>query len=233
MLLLETNIFRNYINKLLKRWYLILFFSLFFIFCVHLVKSNFIDTEYESSIELLVLPSSDKNKEANETDESSVRVSIQLMNTYMNIIRSTKVLEDVKKELDLGGSVQQLKNSITVSSNENSLSMNITVKSNAADKSKDIATTTARITQEQIKKYFTGNQMVVLNTAVKGVPISSNIYYVVAGIMGAWVGMIYIFIELLLTRKIRDEIDIQQFGFPVVGIIGYSKEKGKKPFDKR
>ncbi|MBC1474449.1 hypothetical protein HB852_07445 [Listeria grandensis] len=228
------DIFRNYINKLLKRWYLILVFSLFFMFCVYVVQSNFVDTEYESNIELLVLPSEGKDdSEASRIDEANVRVSIQLMNTYMNIIRSTKVLKAVKKELKLGDSVQQLENSITVSSNENSLSMNIAVKSNASEKSKEIAITTARITKEQIQRYFAGNQIIVLNNAVTGTPISSKIYYIVAGVIGAWTGMIYIFIELLSVRKIRDEIDIQQFGIPVLGIIGYSKEKGKKSFVKK
>lgn len=189
-----------------------------------------VEKSFESKVELLVLP---KNKEASEPNDANIRLNIQLMNTYMNIMKSQKTIDEVKQNLKLKDSLDMMQKNMTISSDENSLSVNLKVTSNTMQKSKDIANGIAEVTQAKMKEYFPDNQVVILNSATDGILISKKMDYLIAGFMGLWVGILFPLIEIMIARVVRVETDLQVFDFPVLGSIAYSMEERKKKRGKK
>lgn len=215
-------LFQNFLAKMLKKWYVILFFITFFVLLVFVVQNYLVEREYESKVELLVLPNANSK---NDTNDAQIRLNIQLMNTYMNVMKSSNTLLEVKRELHLDKSIDTLRKGLTISSDENSLSLSLKVVSRDSKQAQLIAKGIAEVTQKNMKQFFPDNKIVILNPASTGKLISQNIYYLIAAFAGLWIGIAYIVIETILARTIREEVDISSFDFPILGVIAYSQEE--------
>lgn len=214
------------LKKIFKRWYVVLGMALLFTACVYIAQELLLEKQYESKVELLVLPK--KNDKSVESSDANIRLNIQLMNTYMNIMKSHSTLAAVKKNLRLENSVNSLKKGIELSSDENSLSINLVVTNDSPNKTKNIANEIAKVYKNDMHRYFPNNSVSVLNIANVGTQVSHKIYYVVAVFLGLWSGIILVLIEVLGARVIRDEEDLKQFGFPVFGSVAYIKKERRK-----
>lgn len=211
---------KNILKKISKRWYVLIIFAVLFMSVVFISKTFFQPREYKSSLEILMLP---KKQKENETTDATIRLNIQLMNTYMNVMKSNMVLKKVKKELKLKESTNGIKNNLNLATDENSLSIRLTYNGTSPRKSKIIANKISEITKSEIKSLFPDNQLIILNKATDGEEMISKIAYVVSGIVGLWAGLLMIFIELLVQRVVKDESDLARFGFPTLGTITYTK----------
>lgn len=196
-----------------------------FIASVYVAEHYFLDRSFESKVELLILP---KASDGSEQNDANIRLNIQLMNTYMNIMKSNDTLGDVKAELKLKDSIDTLQKNLVVASDENSLSVKLKVTADTPEKAMQIANTIATTTKQKMKLYFQDNKVLILNYADLGKLVSKKIYYVVAGFIGLWVGIMFILAEIIMARVVRDETDIATFDFPILGTIAYSDEERER-----
>lgn len=74
-----------------------------------------------------------------------------MINTYSVIIKSPAILGKVIGELDLGQSVDQLSEKITINSQENSQVFSLTVQDSNPTKAVEIANTVSETFQKEIK----------------------------------------------------------------------------------
>ncbi|RQW66371.1 hypothetical protein DUK53_11730 [Listeria sp. SHR_NRA_18] len=212
------------VQQLLKKWYIVLGIASLFILLVYVTQNYLVERQYEAKTELLILPNKN-NAEAN--NDANVRLNIQLMNTYMNVMKSSNTISKVKQELGLDESVEALQKRLVVASDENSLSVNLKITSNTPESAAQIANQLTKTTQNELKTYFPDNKVVILNPAGEGKLISNRLYYLLAGFIGAWVGIMLILIEVVTARVIRSEADLKQFKFPVLGAVAYSEDERK------
>ncbi|EUJ26557.1 Capsular polysaccharide type 8 biosynthesis protein cap8A [Listeria grayi] len=211
---------KSIFKKISKRWYVLILFAVLFMSVVFISKTFFQPKEYKSSVEMLMLP---KKQKGNEATDATIRLNIQLMNTYMNVMKSNTVLNKVIKELKLKESTNEINNKLKLATDENSLSIRLTYYGTSPGNSKIVANKISEITKHEIKSLFPDNQLIILNKATDGEEMISKIAYVVAGIVGLWAGLLMIFIELLAQRVVKDESDLARLGFPTLGTIACMK----------
>lgn len=218
-------------KKIVSRWYLLVFLGLLFMSFVYVAQNFFQEKVYSSTVEMLVLPQQ-TSEENNSTNDANIRLNIQLMNTYMNVMKSTPVLNKVKEKTGVKETVNEIRKSITLSSDENSLEMKLKVNTNSPYKSKEIANQVSQATQEYLKTLFPDNQLIVLNPADQGVRIQNSMNYVIALIMGVWSGIAVVIFELLSKSVIKSNVESVDFGFPIVGTIPISLDQERKNYFK-
>ncbi|OQO72230.1 hypothetical protein BH744_11950 [Enterococcus villorum] len=198
---------------------------------VYVAQNFFQEKVYSSTVEMLVLPQK-ISEENNNTNDANIRLNIQLMNTYMNVMKSTPVLNKVKEKTGVKETVNEIRKSMTLSSDENSLEMKLKVNTNSPYKSKEIANQVSQATQEYLKTLFPENQLIVLNPADQGVRIQNSMNYVIALIMGVWSGIAVVIFELLSKSVIKSNVESVDFGFPIVGTIPISLDQERKNYFK-
>ncbi len=218
-------------KKIVSRWYLLVFLGLLFMSFVYVAQNFFQEKVYSSTVEMLVLPQK-TSEENNNTNDANIRLNIQLMNTYMNVMKSTPVLNKVKEKTGVKETVNEIRKSMTLSSDENSLEMKLKVNTNSPYKSKEIANQVSQATQEYLKTLFPDNQLIVLNPADQGVRIQNSMNYVIALIMGVWSGIAVVIFELLSKSVIKSNVESVDFGFPIVGTIPISLDQERKNYFK-
>lgn len=218
-------------KKIVSRWYLLVFLGLLFMSFVYVAQNFFQEKVYSSTVEMLVLPQK-TSEENNNTNDANIRLNIQLMNTYMNVMKSTPVLNKVKEKTGVKETVNEIRKSMTLSSDENSLEMKLKVNTNSPYKSKEIANQVSQATQEYLKTLFPENQLIVLNPADQGVRIQNSMNYVIALIMGVWSGIAVVIFELLSKSIIKSNVESVDFGFPIVGTIPISLDQERKNYFK-
>ncbi|EJC3746160.1 hypothetical protein MYY11_002553 [Enterococcus faecium] len=214
-------------KKILSRWYLLMFLGLLFMSFVYISQNFFQEKIYSSTVEMLVLPQKNTDEDTS-TNDANIRLNIQLMNTYMNVMKSTPVLNKVKEKTGVKETIGEIRNSMILSSDENSLGMTLKVNTNSPYKSEEIANQVSQATQEYLSTLFPENQLVVLNPATQGVRIKNSMNYVIALFMGIWSGVAIIIYELLSKSVIKSNVGNLDFGFPTVGTIPINENKKGK-----
>lgn len=223
---------RIIVRKVLSRWYLLLSLGILFMSFVFVAQTFFQEKVYRSTVELLILPQ--ENSEVKTTNEASVRLNIQLMNTYMNVMKSTPVLSAVKEKTKVSDSIGDIRNNMVLVSDENSLGLTLKMNTNSPDKSQAIANQISKSTQEYLATLFPENKLVVLNPGNQGIRIQDRRSYLIAFVMGIWSGIAIIIFELLSQSVIRDNTELLDFGFPVIGAIPIEeKSKNKRKAQRR
>ncbi|WP_367407687.1 YveK family protein [Peribacillus frigoritolerans] len=91
------------------------------------------------------------NQKENQLDSIQIKSNIDMINTYSVIIKSPAILGKVIGELDLGQSVDQLSEKITINSQENSQVFSLTVQDSNPTKAVEIANTVSETFQKEIK----------------------------------------------------------------------------------
>lgn len=177
---------------------------------------------YQSSTQILINQTEEKNS---TLQQQNVQTNLDLINTYNVIIKSPRILDEVKEELKNAYSEMELNESIQVSSAANSQIIDIKVENSNQQATVDIANTTARVFQKEIVSIMKINNVTILSTAKldkNNKPISPNktMLMIVAFIGGGVIGFVLIILRSLLDRTIKGKEDIELLGITVLGSVG-------------
>lgn len=214
--------FKNLGEQLKKQWYFMILLPLFFGSLVWVSQTFLASKTYLSTTQLLILPN---NNTEDTSSEQNIRLNMQLMNTFMTIVKSPKIKAQVKDELNLTSEEASLLNKMEISTDQNSLVITLKVKSVAPSKSKEVANLIATIAETNMNNYFPHSKVEIFEDAQKGVAISNMKQYIVAVIMGLWASLIIIFVSMLKSSQITSEEDLKKYGFPVIGSIPYCESR--------
>lgn len=212
-------------KRVIKRWYIMFFFPLFFGISSYVIQNYVQEKNYQSNVELLILPK--VSNELGSANDANIRLNIQLMNTYMNVMKSTPVLNEVRKEAELSESVSSIRKNMFLIGDENSLSFTLRLNSTSPEKSEKIANQITHSTQKYLESLFPENKLIVLNAAEKGTLLTDNTSVIIAITMGAWLSMVIIIWDMLNTGIIRETEQLSIFGFPVIGQLPSANEAEK------
>src|SRR5699024_8480454 len=133
--------------------------------CIAAFGTLFLVTpKYEANTQILV--SQSQQSEVIESQE--IQASLQLVNTYRDIIKSPTVLDDVVSNLDLQATSSAISEKINVTNQDQSQVLTVTVTDPSAQNAQDIANEVASVFQSTVPEVMNVDNVSVLAAADVG-----------------------------------------------------------------
>lgn len=168
----------------------------------------------------------------NQITQSELTLNKNLVDTYAEIVKSRRVLEQVIDELDLDMTYEKLTNKISVSAVNNTEIIKITVTDTNPIEAKNIANVTANFFSKEVVKLYKMNNVNVLDEANESNnPYNINIvkqiiiYFFIGLIIGA--GVLFIIFYFDRTIKSAEQVE-QKIKLPILGSVEEFTKGGKK-----
>ena len=164
--------------------------------------------------------------------QSDITLNKNLVDTYAEIVKSRRVLEQVISELDLEETYEELSNKISVSSVNNTEIIKITVADSNPIEAKNVANVTANFFSKEVVKLYNMNNVNVLDEAILNEkPYNINIpkqlvIYMMIGFILAF-GILFVIYYFDRSVKSAEQVE-QKIKLPILGSvqeIGRGKKK--------
>lgn len=165
---------------------------------------------YQSTTTLYVQP----QVTASEVDYQGILTNQRMVKTYVQIMKSRKVVEKVIKQLELNQTYEEFLQNVTITSSDDTQMISISVKNLNKDSAALIANEFASTFIEEIKESMNITNIVVVDEAIaNGNPVEPRIIYnYVIGIgLGAVIGLILAFLLDSMDNKIKNHEDIKKY----------------------
>lgn len=183
---------------------------------------------YQSSTQLLVNQAKSDQPFANPGE---IQTNLQLINTYNVIIKSPAILDQVNEDLNLGMTVGQLNEKITVQSEKDSQVVNVTVQDPDPNQAAEIANQVATVFQKEIVDIMNVDNVSILAKAEVGEnasPVKPQplLNIAIAFVVGLMAGVGIAFLLEYLDNTVKTEQDVEKLlGLPVLGSIATFEEQ--------
>lgn len=229
------------IKVLLRKVWLIILSGMIAGLGVFAVTKEFVQPKYTAGISLYV--NNSKNSVADNITSSDISASIMLTNTYLAIIQSDAILEEVLEKADSEISTEEFKEQIRAVSVSNTEVMSIQITTTDADESAMLANYMADVVTEKMPDIVEGSSVKILEHAKVPIKKSSPSYakrMIVGAFIGCFLATILIIIFALSDNHIHGEKDLARWDYPILGVIPDMNRKSKskyqyysKTYDKR
>lgn len=164
--------------------------------------------------------------------QSDITLNKNLVDTYAEIVKSRRVLEQVISELDLEETYEELSNKISVSSVNNTEIIKITVADSNPIESKNVANVTANFFSKEVVKLYNMNNVNVLDEANEAnEPYNINIpkQVIIYFFIGIIIALSILFIIFYFDRTIKSVEQVEQkIKLPILGGVEEYKKGGKR-----
>ena len=177
--------------------------------------------QYEANTQILV----SQSENAESVNNQDIQASLQLINTYRDIILSPTVLDDVVDSLGLEQSTGALANQITVNNQDQSQVITVTVSDENPQNAEVIANEIALVFQDRITEVMNVDNVSILAEANVGddpSPVSPQplVNIAIGLILGALLGVGIAFLRAFLDKRVTTEEEIKKhLDLPVLGTI--------------
>ena len=211
----------------------IVIITFFIAVSVSIVYSKFVKVPRYSSYTTIVLTrSGDTSSEQNASiTQNDITLNQKLVATYREIIKSRRVLGQVKDNLGLDISVSELSNNISVTNPDNTELIKIKVTGKKKDEVKDITNEIARVFSNEIEDIYDIKNVSIIDTAIEAnSPYNMNLVKetVIAGLIGFVIGFGIVFVMFYFDTTIKNAEEIQtKMGLPLLGVVP-KVDTGKK-----
>lgn len=217
----ETISLKELFETLRKRLSLILVLTFTAALVSAIVSFFLITPVYQVSTQILV----NRSTVGENFNTNEVQTNIQLINTYSGIITSPRILDIVSDEMDGKYTTADLKNKVTVQSQDNSQILTVVVEDPDPKEAVAIANKVGNVFQKEVKKIMNVDNVNILTPAevtdtispVKPKPLLNIAIALVVGLM-AGVGLA--FLLEYLDNTLKTEQDVEKYlDLPVLGVI--------------
>lgn len=208
----------KFINAIKKNWKLILLLPIIFMLISVLITLFLMKPEYEANTQVLV-----NQKEKNsELMAQEVQSNIQLVNTYSEILKSPRILDEVAKKNNKY-SASDIKGMLTVTTQAESQILNVNVENGSKKDAEKVANDIANVFSDKMPDIMNVDNVSVLSSA-KGTAskVSPNLLLnlAIGLILGLILSLIVIVLKEMFDKRIRTEEDIEkELNIPVLGSI--------------
>jgi capsular polysaccharide biosynthesis protein len=165
--------------------------------------------------------------------EDDISINSKLVDTYREIAKSRKVLEQVIKELNLGISYESLASSVEVSSVNGTEIIRISVTDEDAVEARKIANTLASVFSEEVQTIYKVQNISVLDSAnlpkyASNVNVKKQVILYIC--VGAILAFMIIFLTFYFDTTIKGTEQVEQkINLPILGTVpNYSNKRRKK-----
>lgn len=189
-----------------------------------IITQFFITPQYQASCWLFVNTfSSDSSYTQNQISATQLQAATQLANTYIQMLRSETVLNDVSGELGGAYSPQQLSQMISASVITDTQILVVTVTNPDPEQAAQIANAVAQVAPASIQSFVEGSSVTVpqyasVPTAPSSPSMSRNLMigFLVGLVVGVGAALVVYFLDTRVTQQ--DNLS-EMFGYPLLGII--------------
>lgn len=201
-----------------KNWKLLVLLPIVFLL-ISLVYTFFIASpKYEASTQVLV---NEKEKDKDMMAQQ-VQSNIQLVNTYSEILKSPRILDEVAKKNNKY-SASDIKGMLTVTTQAESQILNVNVENGSKKDAEKVANDIANVFSDKMPDIMNVDNVSVLSSA-KGTAskVSPNLLLnlAIGLILGLILSLIVIVLKEMFDKRIRTEEDIEkELNIPVLGSI--------------
>ncbi|BGE81391.1 Wzz/FepE/Etk N-terminal domain-containing protein [Staphylococcus petrasii] len=216
---MENSLDLSKILEILKKnWWLLILLPLIFLLITLAITFFLLKPQYEASTQVLV-----NQREKNpEMMAQEVQGNIQLVNTYSEIVKSPRILDEVAKK-DKKFSVKQIEKMMTVSNKDQSQILDIAVKSKNKADAERVANEVSDVFKERMPKIMKVDNVSILSrangtaTQVSPNPILNS---VIAILLGLFLAIIILILKAIFDQRIKTEEDVErELNIPVLGSI--------------
>ena len=179
--------------------------------------------QYEANTQVLVTQSQESSDGA--VNNQDIQASLQLVNTYWDIILSPTVLDDVVENLGLEQTSNALANQITVNNQDQSQVLTITVSDEFPENAETIANEVADVFQERVSEVMNVDNVSILTTADVGQdpsPVSPQplVNIAIGLILGVLLALGIAFLREFLDKRVKTEEEVEKIlDLPVLGTV--------------
>lgn len=176
---------------------------------------------YESTTQLLVNRAS--GDAGNGIQLNDINSNVQMINTYKDIIKGPVILGEVKEQLELDYTLEQLAEMVEIGANEDSLVFSLTIRGPKAEEAAEIANEIAATFQSELVEIMNVENVSIISTAaINTKPISPVILnnLLIGLLLGTLTGAGVAFLRSAMVRTIDDyQFITQTIGWPNLGAI--------------
>ncbi len=209
---------------LLARISLIIAVTLIFGIVAFVYSETMMVPEYTSSVSMYV--NNEKDTTMNKTLGSDITASQMLVDTYIVIIKSDTVLNEVCRVLDEHGingyTADTLRTAITASSVNETEIFNVTVRGTNPQHTYIIANVIADVSPSIIKDFVEASSVKVIDYALEGRRVYPNIQNntILGLLLGLFVSCGFVVLREMFDMRIKTEEELEKwFNIPILGII--------------
>src|SRR5699024_8070963 len=145
--------------------------------------------------------------------QQDINTSIQLINTYSDIIRNNVILDPVIEELNLDMTVKGLRENVSVQTENDSQVFSIQVQDENPYQASEIANTIASFFQKEIYEIMNVDNVTVISSAMPNVnPISPNnpLNIIIGVLLGGMIGIGIVFVRELIDNTVKTKEQAEQ-----------------------
>lgn len=218
----------------LRKWWLILLCGVVFAAAAFLYTWNCVTPLYRASVTIYVNNiAEDQKSNVTYISGSNLSAAQQLVNTYVNIIRSDTVLQKVVDQAELGYTVEQLRNIMSTAQVDETELFNVYIVHPDPEMAAYIANAVAEVAPGEIEKIVEGSSTKIIDYAKVPASRYSPSYSrntMMGGLIGVVLAAAYVTLRYLLDVRLKDEDELSQLlDLPVLGRIpSFSQLNGRK-----
>lgn len=212
------------LSALIRKLWLILLCAVIAGALTYVYTANFIQPMYRSRITVYVNNTMENsNINNNSISATDLATSQRLVATYINILKSDRVLQPVADSIGGGISASYIRSLMTASSLEETEIFEVIISHNDPRLAAQIANAIADVAPENIAEIVEGSSTKIIDRAkVASVPYSPNkSRNTLFGIFGgALIAACFVILQTMLDVRVKGEEDLAQISnAPVLGLI--------------
>lgn len=223
---------KELIGMFLEKKFLIIFVVILFAILGAVYTTHFITPMYESSTSLVLVQTGDTETTLESITTTDITLNSKLVDAYAVVAKSKRVANKVLENLKLNMPIDNLRESITISSAADTQNLKVSVKHESPEEACKIANEVAEVFIEEVTEIYKVKNLYILDPAeVNPTPCNINlaknivIFAFVGGILVAG----YILLVNMLDTTIKADSDIEKaVAVPVLASIIFVDENNKK-----
>ena len=223
---------KELIGMFLEKKFLIIFVVILFAILGVVYTTRFITPLYESSTSLVLVQTGDTDTSLDSITTTDITLNSKLVDAYAVVAKSKRVANKVLENLKLDMPIDDLRESITISSASDTQNLKVAVKHENPEEACKIANEVAEVFIEEVTEIYKVKNLYILDPAeVNSIPCNINLVknIVIFAFVGAILVAGYILLVNMLDTTIKTDTDIEKaVAVPVLASIIFVDENNKK-----
>ena len=197
----------------------IIIWSLVGLFFSGLYTFFFLIPQYESTSKIVVNQTQNTGQAITNND---IQTNLNLINTYQSIIKEPIILEEVLESTDSNLTIDELRDKITVQTQDNSLVFAVIVTDENPYTASDLANATANSFESKIGGILEVESVTILSQAIPSLhPVSPNkvLNLLIGLFLGLIIGVGIAFLTEFMDKRVKDSKIIEDLGLTNLGSV--------------